>query len=453
MEIELVNNADNHVKYGIIYTREDVQECLDQEVEAIKPEVKLKGFRPGKVPNDYIIKVYGEKLRIQAMNKKVTADIMGILKDNKHELASQPVYNFRNRQEIDDTNFYVELDLFLMPNLPEIDFEKIVLQKSKPNEEAFQEILDKNLLMFQLMTAEFNPVEAGVAQENDRVVFSFETFADGEAVQGLNGTLQPILGQEQIPALFEGKLKGMEIGQELSFDHKYSKDDEDILSPSIADKDVTFKLKLEAINRPVIKELDEAKIQKIGFKDYDHLFEVLEKNTWATMDNIAFNQMKYHFFEKFNEFYADVKIPDFILEQEAHLQGMQQLAAQNPEVDIMDAITTGTLKLDISDAHKERAKEAFFVGLFVKKYSKDNNIDITEAELTQELEKHLPELTQLNKNNPEQKEKNYRQVFAKARAIVMETKVLKHIFERITVNEVLLSKDDFLKSVKDVSLV
>jgi trigger factor len=450
MEIELIDTLDNHAKYGIIYSREDIKECLNQEVELVKPDIKLKGFRPGKVPNDYIVSMYGEKLRIQAMNKKVTADILGIISDNKYTLASQPVYNFRPRQETDDSNFYVELDLFLMPNLPEIEFDKITVTKNKPNEEAFQEILDKNLLMFQIMTADFNSLETGIAQESDRVTFSMDVCVNEEPVPNLCGQMQAILGQEQIPLEIESQIKGLEIGQEVVYVHSYPTDAEDLMSPALAGAETTYKIKLDKIDRPVIQELDEDKIQKIGFKDHEHLLEVLEKNTHSTMDNISFTQMKHDFFEMFKTFYADVKLPDFIVEQEANMVAISELSVANPDVDVMEQITTGTLKLETTDAHKERAKFLMAVGLFIKKYSTDNNITINDSELKQELERHLSELTHLNKVKPEQKEQNYRQVYAKARAIIMETKVLKHVFDCVIINEVPLSKDDFFKAIKNV---
>jgi FKBP-type peptidyl-prolyl cis-trans isomerase (trigger factor) len=152
----------------------------------------------------------------------------------------------------------------------------------------------------------------------------------------------------------------------------------------------------------------------------------------------------------FKTFYQSVSLPDFIIDQEAHMVAMGELSDANPDVDVMEQITTGTMKLEITDAHKERAKFLMSIGLFVKKYSTENNITVSEGELKQELEKHLSELTRLNKIKPEQKDQNYRQVYAQARAIVMEKKVLESVFSRINIQEVLLPKDDFFKAIKEV---
>ena len=449
MEIELVDAVDNHVKYGIIYTREDVKDCLDQEIEAVKPEMKLKGFRPGKVPSDYIFRMYGEKLRIQAMNKRVTSDISKIITDNKYELASQPIYNFRPRQDIDDNNFYVELDLFLMPALPVLDYEKIELNTYQPNEEAFQEILDKNLLMFQIMTADFENIINKPSEENDKITFTIEVTVDDTVNTALSGTMQAILGQEQAPPEIEAQLRDVKLGQEIVYTHEYAADATDLFAPNLAGTKTTYKIKIEKIERPIIHELDEARIQKIGFSDAEHLFQVLETNTRSTLGSVSFGKMKHDFLVYLKDAYKDVQIPEFILKQEAYRVAMAEASA-NTDADIMEQITTGTIKIDITDKHTQDAQEYMRVGLFLRQYAKDNNIIVTDTELKRELERHLPELTRLNTLKPEQKEQNYRQVTNQAQAIVLEIKVLQSIFDRVSLKEVLLSKDGYFNVVKPV---
>jgi trigger factor len=447
MDIELVDKVDNHVKYGIIYTHDDVKDCLEKEAEEMRPDVKVNGFRPGKVPSDYIIRMYGEKLRIQAMNKKVSNDIMTILKENKYDLASQPVYAFRPRQEIDDKNFYVELDLFLMPVLPEMNSETINIVKYQTNEESFQEILDKNLLMFQIMTADFDTIEDKPSEENDKVTFDIKITVDNEVLLGLSGKMQAILGQEQIPEEIEAQIKGKKCNEEIVYTHHYPDDAKELFSPLLIGKETLYTINIEKIERPIIKELDEDKVQKIGFRDYEHLFEILETNTRSTLDGLAFNKMRYDFFACLCELYKDIKLPEFILNQEAHHIAMNELSAKT-DGDVMEKVTSGTFAIKPTDAHCVTAKKHIYISLFMKNYANKHNITVSDAELKRELEKRVSELTHLNSIKPDQKEQNYRDLSNKAHMIVLEQKVLNAVFDSLNLQEVLLSKDDYFEKIK-----
>lgn len=449
MDIELVDRVDNHVKYGIIYTYEDVKDCLEKEAEEMKPDVKVNGFRPGKVPNDYIIRVYGEKLRIQAMNKKVTEDIKAIIDENKYDLAMKPVYVLRPRQEIDDTNFYVELDLFLMPNLPEIVFEKIELQKYEVDEAGFQEILDKNLLMFQIMTADFVTIEDKPSEENDKITFDIQISIAGETLAGMGGKMQAILGQDQIPAEIEAQLNNKKFGDDIVYVHTYPQDATDVFSPLLLGNEVTYTIKIEKIERPIVKELDEERIQKIGFRDYEHLFEVLENNTRSTLNDISLNKMRHDFLTLLYDTYKDVTIPEFTLNQEAHHIAMTEIADSN-DIDVMEQATSGMskVKLNITENHYALAKKRLLVGLFIKYYSSKHDITVSETELKREIEKYLPELSRLNIIKPDHKEQNYRDVASRAGMIAKENKVFKAIFDSVTQKTVSLSKDAYFNLVK-----
>jgi len=447
MDIELIDQVDNHIKYGIIYTHDDVKDCLEQEAQVAQPEVKANGFRPGKVPIDYILRMYGEKLRIQAMNKKVTGDITAIIEENKYNLASQPVYNFKPRQETGDNNFYVELELFVMPTLPEMSLETLKITQYEPNEEAFQQILDKNLLMFQIMTADFENIEDIASEENDKILFNIEVTVDGEEMGALGGQMQAILGQEQAPPEIEAQLKGKKSGEEVIYTHQYAADEKDLFAPFLAGTEAVYKIKIDKIERPIIKELDEDKIQKIGFRDYDHLFEVLEGNTRETLKNISFSKMRHEFLENLRTSYQDIAIPDFMIDQEAHHLAIAEISA-NSDVDVMAEITAGKMQLNISDIHREKAKHNVRIGLFIRDYVKQNDITVSDVEIKNELEKHLQELERLNSIKPDQKEQNYRDLALKARTIVLELKVLRSVLSRVDLKEEHVSKDDFFEKIK-----
>ena len=68
----------------------ELQAKLDERIEEIRPQMKLKGFRPGKVPASHVRKLYGQDLMGELINKLVTETNQKALEDNELRPAGQP---------------------------------------------------------------------------------------------------------------------------------------------------------------------------------------------------------------------------------------------------------------------------------------------------------------------------------------------------------------------------
>ena len=445
MEIEIIQDEKLHKQFLIKYTRQDIQDCIEQQAEEMQPEVKANGFRPGKVPVDYIIRMYGEKLRIEAMNGKVTEDLRGIIEKNNLELAVSPVYKFRDREEVGDDSFYLDVDFYLFPEVPQKSFDGVELEKLAPSEDALDDIVDKNLMMLQVLTSEFEEKSEEIS-EHDRVNCKIDIAIEGVPTPGLGGDLQVFVGHEQLPQEVEEQLVGMKKGEEKTFEHAYAEDVKNAFFAGVAGKTVTFTLNISEVSSPIITELSEDKLKSMGFNDAEQLISTLTNNTQQMITKMASEKLHKSVIEYIQSSY-DFDVPEFVVDQEAHQIAYNE-ASQVGNYDAMKEVTEGAKTIEITDEHRQRARNNLTTSFVLTDYARKNDIVIEEWEVKREMENHLEELTRMNSVRPEQKEKNYNEFVMRVRTLLFEKKVIASIIEKIKVNETFLTKDEFFEKVK-----
>ena len=76
--------------YTLTISAKDIDARVDSEVANIAPQVRMPGFRPGKVPANLIRKMHGERLQADALNSSIQEGVQKVIADNKLRPAMQP---------------------------------------------------------------------------------------------------------------------------------------------------------------------------------------------------------------------------------------------------------------------------------------------------------------------------------------------------------------------------
>ena len=92
MTIKTVETENEGLKRAFMLTipAEDIEARVEQEVKRIAPQVRMPGFRPGKVPPNLIRKMHGEALRGDALQASVQESVQQLLTEQKIRPALQP---------------------------------------------------------------------------------------------------------------------------------------------------------------------------------------------------------------------------------------------------------------------------------------------------------------------------------------------------------------------------
>ena len=76
--------------YKITIPAKDIDARVDGEIKKVAPQIRMPGFRPGKVPANLVRKMHGEQLQQQALETAVQEGVQKLLADNKLRPAMQP---------------------------------------------------------------------------------------------------------------------------------------------------------------------------------------------------------------------------------------------------------------------------------------------------------------------------------------------------------------------------
>ena len=90
MQIVEPTNAGLKRAYTVKIPAKDIESRIDAEVKKVAPQVRMPGFRPGKVPANLIKKMHGEALHSDAFNTAVRESVDQLMRETQLRPALQP---------------------------------------------------------------------------------------------------------------------------------------------------------------------------------------------------------------------------------------------------------------------------------------------------------------------------------------------------------------------------
>src|SRR5687768_4822731 len=164
--------------FRITIPAKDINARIDQELKSIAPQVRMPGFRPGKVPANLVRKMHGPALEQQALENAVQDGVQKLMSEQKLRPAMQPSVELEDAGPGKDAVVKVELET--LPDVPEakVDGLKIERLRVEPGEAEIDEAVQR------MLTGQksFDPAPAKKrAEMGDRLIIDFEGKVDGEA--------------------------------------------------------------------------------------------------------------------------------------------------------------------------------------------------------------------------------------------------------------------------------
>jgi len=127
--IKTVETENEGLKRAFMLTipAEDIDARVEQEVKRIAPQIRMPGFRPGKVPPNLIRKMHGESLQQDALNSAVQAGVQQLLQDKKLRPAMQPEVALEDDYK-PGSDVQVKVRLEALPEIPAPSFDGLKLE-------------------------------------------------------------------------------------------------------------------------------------------------------------------------------------------------------------------------------------------------------------------------------------------------------------------------------------
>ncbi len=263
--------------YEVIIPAKTLADRLEKKIEELRPKISLKGFRPGKVPQHHIHRLYGNSIMEDIIKDVISETSKTAFEERKLRLASQPHINLKNDikniiKDKSDLSYTMEVDImpeFQVMNPKEIKVERYV---SKIDEKTVLESIEE--LSRQNKT--YQKTEKNIkAKTGNALIIDFLGKVDGAAFEGGKAeNTQLVLGEGKFIPGFEEQLIDVKAGDKKTIQITFP---ENYPAKHLAKKEAEFDIYVKEIQVEVENKIDDAFASRLGVKDLNQLKEAIQK--------------------------------------------------------------------------------------------------------------------------------------------------------------------------------
>jgi trigger factor len=375
-----IDTANAEVKAKL--TKELIATKESEIAKIAAKDMKVDGFRKGKVPIHVVKARYGEKLTEDAKNeaiREVYSQGLEKLKLDPAAIIGEPqVTKFEEK----DGNYDVEVSIALRPEIKLDGYKDLIPAITKPKVTAKDEKDRLEEMLKSVSTME--PLKKKRAlKKGDFALFDFEGFKDGEPFAGgkADGYTLEIGSGQFIPG-FEDGMIGMKIDEEKEIEVTFPKEYQ---SAELAGADVMFKVKLLEIQEKVIPaDLNDEVVAKLLPGEDKPSEKLLKEKIKEQLENEKLSKLyqeetKPKFVESLVKKFK-IDLPKNIVEQEVDM-------AFRTALNSMDADEVKKYTTDVKEAEKKReeyradAEDSVKLTFIVDELAKAEEIVVDDQEV------------------------------------------------------------------------
>lgn len=346
-------------------------------------QMKVDGFRKGKVPAHVVKKLHGEKLMHDAEGEALKDFMDESIKEagiNASEIIGQPLFK---KYKKNDTGIDVEVEISMKPKFDIAGYKEAIPAYEHP--EASDAEIDERLESMAAAQAPFQKIKRKrMVKDGDMTVIDFEGFIDGVPFAGGKAEKFSLkIGSGQFIPGFEEQIIGMQYEEEktikVTFPETYQAKD-------LAGKEAEFKIKLHEIQEQVPAAVDDEFAKKMLQGDENATLETLkekvkEQIVSEKISKIYGEELKPKLIEALVEKF-DFALPNNIVEQEIDAKINEKARAMSKEE--VEDLKANPEKIEaLRDEVKKDAAESVRATFIVDALAKQEEININDQEVTQ----------------------------------------------------------------------
>lgn len=374
--------SENRVKLVVTVSAEQFDLALDAAFEKVVKDIKVDGFRPGKLPKSIYISRFGwESLYNEGIEFAFQSTYGMALQETGVYPVDDPKVDLVDPAAIEkgkSFDYTVEVDVWPNVHLGEYKGVKVKKQSTRVLKKDVEAYIN-NVLKGK---AE-NIIKEGAAELGDTVVIDFEGFVDGVAFEGGKGENYSLeLGSNSFVPGFEEQLVGAksedEVEVKVTFPENYHAD--------LASKDAVFKCVVHEVKTKEVPTLNDEFVKELELENVNTVEEYQEyvKNLLKEQKTQAAEQQ----FEQdcveavLKNSYAE--FPQSLINQavERNVQRIEEQAKQYqlPVEVLLQYYQMGSLE-DFRKVSEEQVRKEFLQELVFEEIIKLENIEASQEEL------------------------------------------------------------------------
>jgi trigger factor len=410
-----------------------IQNEVNARLKKLARQVKIDGFRPGKVPMNIVAQRYGYSVHYEVMNDKVGEAFNQATIEAQLRVAGQPRISEKEQAPEGEMAFDAIFEVY--PEVKMKDLAQVTIDKLQAD--VTDEAIDKTIeiLRKQRRTYAQRSLDS-TADTDDRVTVDFEGKIDGEPFDGGRAQdFQFVVGEGQMLQEFEAAVKGMKVGESKTFPLAFP---EDYQGREVAGKTADFMVTLKKLEASHLPEVTDELAKSLGAVDAtvtglradirgnlerEVKFRLLGRNKQAALDALVAN--------------AELDLPNSIVQAELDrmVQGAREELKQRGIKDADKAPIP-------EDVFKPQAERRVRMGLVVSELVRQQGLQATPDQ----IKAHVEELSASYEKPTEVQRWYYsdNRRMAEVEGIVIEQNVTNYVFSLAKVTEKAISFDELM---------
>jgi len=316
VSVETTSGLERRLTVGVPADRVDA--AVDKRLQEAARNVRLPGFRPGKVPMRVMQQRFGAGVRQEVLGEVISQSFQEAVISENLRPAGQPSIEARKMDVGQDVEYTATFEVFPtveVSTLDDLSVEKPVADVTDADIDDIVEVFRKQ--QGKLVTAE------RAAAEGDTVVIDFEGFRDGEAFEGGAGEGTSLeLGSGRMIPGFEDGLVGASAGEEkvlkLTFPEDYQNED-------LAGADVEFKVQVKEVQELELAPVDAALFAQYGLEEgtEEEFRAEVKQNMERELRNAIEASVKNQVMDAVVAAHDDLELPASLIAQEVNSMRQQ----------------------------------------------------------------------------------------------------------------------------------
>jgi len=427
--MQIAETLNEGLKRAFLLTipAKDIEALVDAEVKKVAPQMRMPGFRPGKVPANLIRKMHGPALQQEALNSAIQDGVSKLVSDNRFRPAMQPSVELgEDYQPGKDAEIKVALEI--LPDVPTPNIEGIKLERLtvEPDEAAVDEQVAA--LVAQQKSFEDAPAKHK-AGTGDLVTMDYLGKVDGEPFDGGKGEDMSVeIGTGRLIPGFEDQLVGVKAGDEKQISVTFP---EDYNAAYLAGKPATFDLVIKKVQTAKAAVADDAFAKSLGLESLDQLRGLFKGQVAQELNGLTRTYMKRKLLDHLAETH-DFLVPSSMVEAEFEQIWRQLEHEASHEADPEAA--RAEMENDRADYHRI-AERRVRLGLLLSEIGQAGGIEITQNEMNMLVNQAAQQYDPKDRERFVDYLRNEPMAQAQLRAPMYEDKVVDYLFSKAEISD------------------
>jgi len=377
MKTEFVDVNDTRKNVRVEIPKEQVDAEIDRVAKDYSRKARVPGFRPGKAPSRVIKQRYKEQILHDVLHDLVPRAVDNALRERGVEAIDTPDVRDVTIDEGQPLTFTASFDT--VPPFDPGDLATIALRK--PGVAIDEEAVNGALQRLRDRAARHEPVEGRGVDQGDTVVVDLtRTDPDGKTDKHENVSIE--IGAKANPPGFDEQLLGLTAGAAKTFDITYPAD---YPIGELANTTVSYRVKVNALKRRVLPELDDEFAKDLGLESLDALKTRVREDLEHEAMHAAEREVRSELMKQLAT-RLPFDAPASLIEREIDHR-IEDFARRLMDQHI-DPRTAGINWSDFRESQREVAREAVAAALVLDEVTRREQVGVTEDEIAQEVDRY-----------------------------------------------------------------